>query len=287
MTQIDRVALRAGKNITQINEFGEKEEWRLISNDCPKFVLSSYENSVQYASSLGRLMRFSGEILNKDNFFTDKNGYQHVGLGGKRQSVHCIICSTFHGPPPQQSNGKRYYEIDHKNGHKDDNTVSNLHWATIKEQMDNRGKKQVSRLEDGESRELMKPAKLQKPYKVVPDYGQSKSAKVYVDYVTNEMVTIELLSEKYTISRSTTVGYLISCFNPQQDTDIFLKKLCINTSIVTYAYEVMRATQIARVSDGVSSKEYTTIIYEALGENCKEPDLATHLLSRIYNHISA
>lgn len=281
---INRQALRAGKYVRQVNEHGEDEEWRLIS--CPKFVPSDFPTAIQFASSLGRLMRFSGEILDSSNFYVDVEGYQQIGLGGSHQSVHCIICSTFNGPPPKQSDGKRYYEADHKNGKRNDNRANNLHWATIEEQMNNRGKRQVSNLEEGEIRELMRPAKMKKAYKLIPSYGIPKKERVYTAYVTDEAVTVDQLSGMYSIARSTTLGYIYSCFKPQH-TNILVKKLGLDVNTVDHAYTVMRATQIARVNDGADSKQYTGVIHNALGENCTEPGLATQLLTRLYNNLLA
>jgi hypothetical protein len=44
--------------------------------------------------------------------------------------VHCLVCLTFHGKPP--NNGKRY-EVNHKDGNKHNNHADNLEWSTRSE----------------------------------------------------------------------------------------------------------------------------------------------------------
>ena len=63
-----------------------------------------------------------------------KQGYVRVnlwveGIGNLGKLVHQLTCLTFNGPPPESG----HYEVNHKNGIKDDNNYTNLEWMTSKE----------------------------------------------------------------------------------------------------------------------------------------------------------
>jgi len=105
----------------------EKEEWRDIEG---------YEGIYQ-VSNEGRIKRVAkqnntwpGRILRGEQ---DKDGYRLVRLyrngQGKLLKIHRLVCWAFNGPPPTTE-----HQVNHKNGVKNDNRVSNLEWVTPSEQ---------------------------------------------------------------------------------------------------------------------------------------------------------
>lgn len=73
-----------------------------------------------------------GEIRNKKTgksleHFTDKKGYHFVSLRGKNIRVHRVVASVFIPNPENKP------QVNHINGKKADNRVSNLEWATASE----------------------------------------------------------------------------------------------------------------------------------------------------------
>ena len=106
--------------------FDNIEEWRPIAR-----ANGSYE-----ISNLGRVRRAVqgrtssiGKILKP---YLSGFGYSTVALrvGGKsvRLSVHRLVAVAFIGLPPTP-----HHEINHRNGFKADNYVSNLEWVTPSE----------------------------------------------------------------------------------------------------------------------------------------------------------
>lgn len=91
------------------------EKWLPI-NDFPKYEVSDKGN-VRNAQT--------GKILHHGK---NPKGYHIVSLyknGGQyTKKVHRLVCSAFYGEP---GNG---FEINHKNGDKSDNSLSNLEWCT-------------------------------------------------------------------------------------------------------------------------------------------------------------
>lgn len=78
-------------------------------------------------SSTGRV-RKGGKILkqHKNNW-----GYCYVWAGlGISVSVHSLVCEAFHGPKPTSK-----HEVNHDNGHKNDNWFENVGWSTRSENM--------------------------------------------------------------------------------------------------------------------------------------------------------
>jgi len=105
-----------------------EEEWRDIVG---------YEGIYQ-VSNLGRVRRIAeqnstwvGRILKPNR---DNNGYVRVNLCRNGQvtpyRVHFLVCQAFLGCPPDSR-----YEVNHKNGKKDDNQTSNLEWVTYSENL--------------------------------------------------------------------------------------------------------------------------------------------------------
>lgn len=66
---------------------------------------------------------------------SDRYGYRVVKFHSKAYKVHQIVCRAFNGLAPE---GKS--EVDHIDRCKTNNTPSNLHWASRKENNDNVGR---------------------------------------------------------------------------------------------------------------------------------------------------
>lgn len=80
-------------------------------------------------SNLGRIKSFSiypdGKVLRPGKNLGGYNQYTLVAAGKhKRISAHLLVCTAFIGPRPAG------YEINHKNGVKDDNRLENLEYVT-------------------------------------------------------------------------------------------------------------------------------------------------------------
>ena len=96
------------------------EQWRII------------EGFVRYeCSSLGRFRRVGKHYLKGS---PNHNGYTHIGMmpdGSTKQDfrlAHRIIAATFIPKPLTD----KYLVVNHRNGKRGDNRVSNLEWATIR-----------------------------------------------------------------------------------------------------------------------------------------------------------
>lgn len=64
----------------------------------------------------------------------DSYGYKQVSYRGKAYKVHQIICRAFYGLPSADKPC-----VDHINRIRHDNRYSNLHWASAKENSNNKG----------------------------------------------------------------------------------------------------------------------------------------------------
>lgn len=86
----------------------------------------------------------------------DKDGYKLASLSGKTHRVHRLVATSF------LNNKNDYPQVNHKNGIKHDNRVTNLEWCSqsenIRHSIDKLGRKQsphenrkvlLKRLEDG------------------------------------------------------------------------------------------------------------------------------------------
>ena len=272
MSPINVAALQRGESILIQTKNEDPEEWRLISY--PEFKLSTYDQSIQFASSLGNLMRYNTEIITPETCYVDPDGYLRVGVGSKSTLVHRIICYTFHGPPPTE-----FHTVDHSNRVRTDNRACNLQWADQVEQLNNRTRT------DSEGKEI--------PYKKVNHVklyahvklprNLTKHVKVYTRYVTSEL-DIEQVAAEYAIAPSTTRGYVGRNFDPDQHSDVVCRKLGITRDIILEAYTVMTACQsITHNNKEKASHLYTEDIYATLS-TCTDKPLATQLLRRLYQH---
>lgn len=74
-------------------------------------------------SSFGRVQNISGKI---GIGCLTANGYRVSGAGGRVRRVHRLVAEAFLGPPPTP----RHCLINHKDGVKTNNHVTNLEYAT-------------------------------------------------------------------------------------------------------------------------------------------------------------
>lgn len=89
------------------------------------------------ASNLGRIKSLPREVRNANGYRItkekilaqrkDKNGYLLITIQNKTYKVHRIITETFIPNPNSLP------QVNHKNGIKSDNNVSNLEWCTSKQ----------------------------------------------------------------------------------------------------------------------------------------------------------
>lgn len=82
-----------------------------------------------------RSYRKRGKII---SLYTDKDGYPccrlHTGDGGiEYHRVHRLVCLAFHGHPPTE-----HHVVAHGDGTRANNIPSNLRWATLKENTNDR-----------------------------------------------------------------------------------------------------------------------------------------------------
>lgn len=80
--------------------------------------------SKTYTNSNGVTVTLKNKVMKP---FRDKSGYLYVDINGNRESVHRIVATAFIDNP----DGKR--TVNHKDGNKSNNDVSNLEWMTHSE----------------------------------------------------------------------------------------------------------------------------------------------------------
>lgn len=102
-----------------------------------------------YPNSENIIVNIHGEVKNVKTNLTYKyrknsNGYLFLNIkllnGDKKfAAVHRIVAETFLAYLPPE-----YYEVNHINGNKEDNSISNLEWVTRKENLKHSKDKKLS-----------------------------------------------------------------------------------------------------------------------------------------------
>lgn len=112
----------------------------------------------------------------------------------------------------------------------------------------------------------------------------SAMREFYAEYMWGDVSLDQLLLE-YKIKRTTGINYIGVCYRPEH-ASIFQEKLGSTSGAISYAYRVMRASQFARKEyKDMKAVQFTSIIQSALGRGCKDRDLATTILPRLYRDI--
>lgn len=103
-----------------------KEEWRVIVR-APEYAVSNLGRVKRIVED--RRGRGVGHILRPGQ---GPGGYLHFGLSIngqiKTMKAHRLVCEAFHGPPPSPK-----HVAAHNDGSRDNNTATNVRWATAKE----------------------------------------------------------------------------------------------------------------------------------------------------------
>lgn len=81
---------------------------------------------------------FNAQFSGKPSGTPDKYGYVVINIGGKQHKAHRVIWEMHHGEIPEG------LHIDHINGVKNDNRLSNLRLATRSQNLCNRAKTKVN-----------------------------------------------------------------------------------------------------------------------------------------------
>jgi hypothetical protein len=122
---------------------------------------------------------------------------------------------------------------------------------------------------------------LMREYKVC---NSPAKREFYAEYICSYS-TLEELLVKCTLKRETALNYIGLCYEPEH-ASIIRAKLGLTNDAIAAAYRVMRASQVAR-DEYVQMKaiQFTPSIHRALGRKCKDPDLATKVLPRLYRDL--
>lgn len=79
-------------------------------------------------SDAGRVKSFARPTSRILAGCTDKDGYRCVDLLGSTQLIHRLVCLAFHGPSPE---GRP--DVNHQDAGRQNNRLSNLEWASSRE----------------------------------------------------------------------------------------------------------------------------------------------------------
>lgn len=104
------------KLIAFILNYDQLEEWREIEGYNGRYFVSNAGNVLSLVYNKAR-------ILKPQN----ANGYNYVNLSGSHKKVHRLIANAFIANPDNKP------LVHHKDGNKRNNNVSNLDFATYKE----------------------------------------------------------------------------------------------------------------------------------------------------------
>ena len=105
------------------------EEWRSIKGFEGKYLISNFARvkTIPFYTNHTKGRRLVGERIRK--VFVGRNGYPTVTLGGNNKTIHRIIATAFIPNPENKP------QVNHINGIKTDNHISNLEWATSSENL--------------------------------------------------------------------------------------------------------------------------------------------------------
>jgi len=120
MASIEDLTKRVEALELEVKELKEEEKWKPIEG------LWDYQ-----ISSKGRIVKYNGFV---PKIGLERRGYYRVKLAGKLYKLHRLLAETFI-PNPE---GKPF--VDHIDGDKLNNSLSNLRWCTHAENQRNRGK---------------------------------------------------------------------------------------------------------------------------------------------------
>lgn len=271
-----QLKLRLGNEVTV--PYGEDtvEIWRLVRH--PDFVVSDYPLSVQFVSNKGRLMRNNGEVFIGN---LDTKGYLRVSMGYIVRFAHSIVCWTFIGPPPTSD---YTFTVDHIDGNRENNDITNLKWADNYEQLSNRGVKRFDRLEPGEMRVLMNPPK--KEIKLLRKEVPKTEAIGLTRYklLVNTDISIQELLTKDCIKEGTLKNNIAQHFQIQ-DGDVFIRKLGLTANDIVRSFEVMVKCQEIKQNTTTQTSDYTHSIVSALGPCCVSSTVAIGILRKLHAHV--
>lgn len=104
------------KLIIFLLSYDQIEEWREIKGFNGKYFVSNLGNVLSLVYRKARILKPQ-----------DANGYNYVNLAGKHQKVHRLVANAFLLNPDNKP------LVHHKDGNKRNNVVSNLDFATYKE----------------------------------------------------------------------------------------------------------------------------------------------------------
>jgi hypothetical protein len=157
-----------------VNQYDD-EEWREIN--LKQLFKKDILGKKYLVSNLGRYKNSFGTIM--DNYKVNENGYIRVNINNKTFVLHRLIALTFIENPELKE------QVNHIDGNKLNNCVTNLEWATNKEN-------QIHKFENG--------------------LGNNYSRKIGKYNINNELIneykSISLAAEENNISKSCISGVL-------------------------------------------------------------------------------
>ena len=109
-----------------------KERWKDVVGYEGRYRVSSH-GRVESLSRVSKERRWGSRVIHGKilSTFDRGNGYQCVRLcrdgDAETVGVHQIVCEAFHGPRPDG------HCVAHSDGTRDNNTYTNLRWATYSE----------------------------------------------------------------------------------------------------------------------------------------------------------